>query len=102
MIKAMAARTTVDDFSDRLDSLRSMMHTLMKEAVESFHPLKIDSTKGIDYYEAVEKYETELIKTALDMTGGHQKDAARLLNIANSTLCMKMKRFKIPSNPNRP
>jgi len=45
---------------------------------------------GIDFYDEVERYEIELIKTALDKCGGNQAQAARLLRMKSTTLNAKM------------
>jgi len=48
---------------------------------------------GIDFYDEVERYEIELIKTALDKCGGNQARAARLLRMKSTTLNAKMKHY---------
>jgi DNA-binding NtrC family response regulator len=48
---------------------------------------------GIDFYDEIERYEIELIKTALNQCGGNQTQAARLLHLKLTTLNAKMKHY---------
>ena len=50
---------------------------------------------GIDFYDAVSRFEIQLIKQALRLTKGHQKKAARLLKLNATTLGAKIKHYQI-------
>jgi transcriptional regulator with GAF, ATPase, and Fis domain len=50
---------------------------------------------GLDFYDEVSRFEIDLIKRALLQTGGHQVQAAKLLNLKVTTLNSKMKHYKI-------
>jgi len=50
-----------------------------------------------DFYEEVERFETNLIKNALRITSGSQVKAAQLLKLNTSTLNAKMKTLKLLS-----
>jgi len=54
---------------------------------------------GIDFYGEVERYEIELIRTALNQCGGNQTQAAKLLHLKSTTLHAKMKHYGL--NPVR-
>ena len=55
---------------------------------------QIDFDKdGLDFYEEVERYEIELIKKALQASGGNQTQAAKLLRMKSTTLNAKMKHY---------
>ena len=54
---------------------------------------------GIDFYNEVESYEIELIKSALNRCGGNQTQAAKLLQMKSTTLNAKMKHYGL--NPVR-
>ena len=54
---------------------------------------------GIDFYDEVERYEIELIRTALNQCGGNQTQAAKLLHLKSTTLHAKMKHYGL--NPVR-
>lgn len=59
------------------------------------NPGQSEVIQGIDFYEEINCYEILLIKTALEITGGHQKRAAALLKLKPTTLNMKMKILNI-------
>ncbi|HYV11088.1 MAG TPA: helix-turn-helix domain-containing protein [Pyrinomonadaceae bacterium] len=48
---------------------------------------------GIDFYDEVERYEIELIRSALNHCGGNQTQAAKLLHLKSTTLHAKMKHY---------
>lgn len=83
------------EFVDKLDSLRSLVRSLLREASHRMQPVNIDPESGIDFYENVARFEIQLIESALEMSGGRQNKAAKLLNMRTSTLCTKMKQLKI-------
>jgi DNA-binding NtrC family response regulator len=47
----------------------------------------------IDFYHEVERYEIELIRSALNQCGGNQTQAAKLLHLKSTTLNAKMKHY---------
>jgi DNA-binding NtrC family response regulator len=55
----------------------------------------IDISRGVNFYEEVRRFETDLIHRALDQTGGHQSRAARLLGLNATTLNSKIKTYNI-------
>ena len=61
-------------------------------------PVEIDE-QGVDFYNEIERYEIELIKSALNHCGGNQSQAARLLHMKSTTLNAKMKHYGL--NPVR-
>ena len=56
---------------------------------------EIDIARGVNFYEEVRRFETDLIRRALDQTGGHQSRAARLLGLNATTLNSKIKSYNI-------
>lgn len=56
---------------------------------------EIDISRGINFYEEVRRFETDLIRRALSQTGGHQSRAARLLGLNATTLNSKIKSYNI-------
>lgn len=56
---------------------------------------EIDIARGINFYEEVKHFETDLIRRALDQTSGHQSRAARLLGLNATTLNSKIKTYNI-------
>jgi DNA-binding NtrC family response regulator len=55
----------------------------------------IDISRGVNFYDEVRRFETDLIRRALDQTGGHQSRAARLLGLNPTTLNSKIKSYSI-------
>jgi transcriptional regulator with GAF, ATPase, and Fis domain len=78
-----------------ISSLRELTFKLLRkvESIGEVHAPDIQS--GIDFYEEVSRFEIDLIKRALVQTGGHQRRAARLLNLKVTTLNSKIKHYNI-------
>ncbi len=57
----------------------------------------IDISRGVNFYDEAKKFEIDLIRRALDQTGGHQSRAARLLGLNATTLNSKIKSYNIRS-----
>ena len=57
----------------------------------------IDIGRGVNFYDEVKRFEVDLIRRALDQTGGHQSRAARLLGLNATTLNSKIKSYNILS-----
>ncbi len=55
----------------------------------------LDIENDFDFYDAVSRFEIDLIKRALLQTGGHQVRAAKLLNLKVTTLNSKIKHYNI-------
>ena len=65
---------------------------LLEEAVL---PVAATLPEGMDFYDAVVRYERQLIEAALRRTGGVQKQAAEILGLKPTTLNEKIKRLGI-------
>jgi DNA-binding NtrC family response regulator len=83
------------EFSSKIEALRVTVRSLLHEATGRTPPLDIDPETGTDFYEAVARFETQLIELALQMSGGRQNKAAKLLHLRTSTLNWKMKKLDI-------
>jgi DNA-binding NtrC family response regulator len=55
----------------------------------------IDLSKGISFYDEVNRFQIELIRRALEITGGHKSRAAKLLGMNTTTLNSKIKYFRL-------
>ncbi len=90
---------------DRVQRLLDLAYSMLGEAetlardkafTDVSHRLEaIDPSEGVDFYGEVERFETGLIKLALDHSGGNQAKAARLLHIKPTTLYSKIKLYGI-------
>src|SRR6266852_5329144 len=79
---------------NRLDALRDVAATVL-EAVDSLRTAQPSCHQNIRLQAEVQRFETELIRTALERTGGNQARAARLLGVKHTTLNAKIKRYQI-------
>jgi DNA-binding NtrC family response regulator len=79
----------------RLTTLRELAATLLSEVEEIAKVRALDIRQGINMHDEVQRYEAELIRRALKLTGGHQSRAARMLGIKKTTLHSKIKRYKL-------
>jgi DNA-binding NtrC family response regulator len=55
----------------------------------------IDLSRGISFYDEVNRFQIELIRRALEITGGHQSRAAKLLGMNTTTLNSKIRYYNI-------
>jgi DNA-binding protein Fis len=81
---------------DLASSLMREAQTLSRDrafADESAKLQSIDLASGIDFYDEVQRFETALIKLALEQSDGNQARAARLLGLRATTLNSKIKQY---------
>jgi DNA-binding NtrC family response regulator len=91
-------RNRVQRLLDLADSMLKETETLARDKAftdESNRVRTLNLAEGIDFYDEVKRFETGLIRLALDQTGGHQARAARLLRIKPTTLNSKIKLYGI-------
>jgi transcriptional regulator with GAF, ATPase, and Fis domain len=81
---------------NRLTTLRDVALTLLRE-VESLRMTEPNDVAGrVRLHDEVQRFETELIRSALSRAAGNQTRAALLLGVKLTTLNSKIKRYKIP------
>lgn len=56
---------------------------------------QIDLSDGVSFYDEVNRFQIELIRRALEITGGHQSRAAKLLGMNTTTLNSKIRYYNI-------
>ena len=91
-------RNRIQRLLDLADSLFRETESLARDkafAEESNRLQTLNLSQGIDFYDEVQRFETGLIRLALDQTRGHQAQAARLLHIKPTTLNSKIKLYGI-------
>jgi PAS domain S-box-containing protein len=92
--------------SGRLDLLKeisvalSAAVELLAESRRLTPAPEFDMGRGIDFYDEVSRFESNLIRRALEQTGGNQKRAADLLGIKKTTINAMIHRYGI--NPHDP
>jgi transcriptional regulator with PAS, ATPase and Fis domain len=80
---------------NRLNTLREVALTLLRE-VEALRVSQSDNGKRrVKLHDEVQRFEVDLIRSALGRTGGNQTRAAQLLGVKITTLNTKIKRYKI-------
>src|SRR6266404_2202161 len=78
----------------RLEALKNVALTLL-DAVDSLRMVQPSRERSLRLQDEVQRFETDLIRTALERTGGNQARAARLLGVKHTTLNAKIKRYRI-------
>jgi len=80
---------------NRIETLREIALTLLEKlnSLQSARPGRSDGSVKLS--DEVQRFEIDLIRSALDRTGGNQVRAARLLGVKPTTLNAKLKRYKI-------
>lgn len=91
-VSALLREATLDN---RLSSLRKVALTLL-DAVDSLRTAQpVSRDNHIRLQDEVHRFEADLIRAALERTGGNQAHAARLLGVKHTTLNAKIKRYRI-------
>ena len=95
MAEAVSGIRSEVAMDNRLNTLREVALTLLRE-VESLRVSQSDSGKRrVKLHDEVQRFEVDLIRSALGRTGGNQTRAAQLLGVKITTLNTKIKRYKI-------
>lgn len=81
--------------SVRLKTLKELALALVQEIESVKGSGSLESRPSVDFADEVRRFETDLIRWALLRTGGHQRRAARMLNLKVTTLNAKIKRYRI-------
>jgi DNA-binding NtrC family response regulator len=81
--------------SIRLKTMKELALALLREVESIKGEESYEGRTQVNFAESVRRFETDLIRWALMHTGGHQRRAARLLNIKVTTLNAKIKRYGI-------
>jgi len=91
--------------ADRLHNIRQMASALIEEAELLEHENGLAETSAtvealnlksrLDFFDEVRRFEVRLISRALEVTGGNQARAAKLLGLGTTTLNYKIKAYEI-------
>ena len=89
----------------RLEKIKELAAYLLQEAESLSHEHDLAEASaavesltietGIDFAAAVRRFEVRLITRALELTGGNQARAARMLGLGTTTLNYKVKQYEI-------
>ena len=80
---------------NNLDGLREAAMTLLREVESLASRQPHTNHQQLGLQEEVQRYESELIRSALQKTRGNQRRAAKLLGVKVTTLNCKIKRLGI-------
>jgi transcriptional regulator with PAS, ATPase and Fis domain len=91
--------------TERLNKIREMASALIEEAelLEHENGLaeaaatveNLNLKSRVDFFEEVKRFEVRMISRALEVTGGNQARAAKLLGLGTTTLNYKIKAYEI-------
>jgi DNA-binding NtrC family response regulator len=81
--------------SIKIKTLKELTLALLQEVESLKGNSAFEGKPSINFDEEVRNFETDLIRWALIQTGGHQRRAARILNLKVTTLNAKIKRYGI-------
>jgi DNA-binding NtrC family response regulator len=92
--------------TERLEKIKEMAAALLDEAesLDHEHALAESSDHinsnlthktAVDFFDEVRRFEMRLISRALELTGGNQARAARLLGLGTTTLNYKIKTYQL-------
>lgn len=91
--------------AERLEKIKGLAVALLDEAESLDHENALAETSatvenlnlkaGVDFFDEVRRFEMRLIRRALELTGGNQARAARLLNLGTTTLNYKIKSYRM-------
>ena len=79
----------------RLEVMREIVSMLADEIDSLGFVRSINIRQGIDMHDEVRRFEVHLVQAALERTGGHLTNAAKLLGVNLTTLHNKIKRLNI-------
>ena len=93
--------------AERLKKIRDLASALMDEAKSLEHENGLAEASAtienlslksrLDFFDEVRQFEVRLITRALEVSGGNQARAARLLGLGTTTLNYKIKAYEIDS-----
>src|SRR5688572_25499532 len=82
-------------FNTRISYLKILAMSLLREIASAEAHGEDEDNDTIDLQAEVQRFERELIRSALIQTGGRQRQAARLLRTKVTTLNTKIKKYGI-------
>ena len=83
---------------NNLDSLKEAALTLLREVETLARQQEPQANGTLGLQEEVQRFESELIRQALQRTHGNQRRAAKLLGVKVTTLNCKIKRLGIQAD----
>jgi len=104
-LRGLPSRGRTPHTGERLKKIREMASELIDQASALEHEGELADANAtittlgmngaIDFFAEVQKFEVKLIKRALDLAGGNQARAAKLLGLGTTTLNYKIKTYAL-------
>ena len=104
-LRAVPSRARKSAPSQRLEKIKEMASALLDEAASLDHEnalqeatasiKNLNPASRLDFFDEVKRFETRLIRRALELTGGNQARAAKMLGLGTTTLNYKIKTYGI-------
>ena len=100
-LRGLPSRSRKADAAQRLEKIKEMAGALLDEAESLNHENalaessaeNLDIKAGLSFFDEVTRFETRLITRALELSGGNQARAARMLGLGTTTLNYKIKTY---------
>jgi len=102
-LRALPSRPRKAAPAQRLENIRDMASALLEEAESLDHENALAEASsaidhlnlrsGVNFFDEVRRFEMTLIGRALELTGGNQARAARILGLGTTTLNYKIKSY---------
>jgi DNA-binding NtrC family response regulator len=104
-LRGLPSRPLKAPATERLEKIKEMAAALLNEAESLDHENALAETSesinslthqtAVDFFDEVRQFEMRLISRALELTGGNQARAARLLGLGTTTLNYKIKSYQL-------
>jgi transcriptional regulator with GAF, ATPase, and Fis domain len=104
-LRGLPTRVRRQEPTRRAEKIREMASALLEEAASLEHESgmaeataaveMLNEGSTIDFFQEVQHFEMRLIRRALELAGGNQARAARLLGLGNTTLNYKIKSYQL-------
>lgn len=104
-LRGLPSRPRKAPATERLEKIKEMAAALLDEAESLDHENALAEASAtvnglthktaVDFFEEVRRFEMRLISRALELTGGNQARAARLLGLGTTTLNYKIKSYQL-------
>lgn len=95
VVIARGDRIDMDCLTDEVLDPRAAEEFLRRVSDSKLAGHDVEITEGFSFYDEVARFEISLIRHALEITGGNQSRAARLLGMNTTTLNNKIKSYNI-------
>lgn len=83
------------DLHSQIEALYQLFSALSDTLENLSKFIRPPVSAGVDFYQEVRQFESNLIEQSLKATGGRQKESAKLLNLNPTTLSNKIKVYNI-------